>query len=77
MAHVLLRFLKVKPLDNEVFLLEDNFAPFSGSDMSHIRPELDKIDAEYNMTSASAHTKIEDLPFNSQKRPLYTLMTKK
>ena len=38
MAHILLRFLKAKPLDNEVFLLEDIFEPFSDSDISHIKP---------------------------------------
>ena len=29
LAHVLLRHLKVKPLDNEVYFLEDFFEPFT------------------------------------------------
>ena len=71
MPHILLRFLKAKPLDNEVFLLEDMFEPFSDSDISYIRSDLDKIDEEYNMTSTSTRVKNQDPPFNNKVDPLY------
>ena len=32
---------------------------------------MDRIDEEYNMTSASTRVKIQDLPFNNQVDPLY------
>ena len=71
LAHILLRFLKVKPLDNEVFVLEDILDSFSEDDVSSIRSDLDKIDSEYNMTSSSTKVKTQDLPFNNQVDPLF------
>ena len=50
LAHILLRFLKVKPLDNEVFLLEDILDMFRDDDVSSIRSDLDKVDSEQYMT---------------------------
>ena len=67
MTHILLRLLKL-----EVFRFEDNSEHLSDSDISNIRPELDKIDADYNMTSTSTRTKVQDLPFNNQMDPLYS-----
>ena len=55
LAHIVLRHLKVKPLDNEVYLLEDLF---------------EAIDKEFNMTSSSLAVRIQDLPFNKDVQPL-------
>ena len=63
MAHVLLIM--------RLFFLEI-YLTHSDSDISHIGSELGKIDAEYNMTSASTRAKIQDLPFNYQTHPLDT-----
>ena len=71
LAHILLRFLKAKPLDNEVFLLEDILDSFRHDDVSSIRSDLDKIDSEYSMTSSSTKVRIQDLPFNNEVDPLF------
>ena len=53
LAHILLRHLKVKPLDNEVYLLEDLFEPFTIKQVDILRKEMEAIDKEFNMTSSS------------------------
>ena len=54
LAHIILRHLKVKSLDNEV---------------CSIRKEMEAIDKEFNMTSSSDAVKIQDLPFNKNVQP--------
>ena len=51
LAHILLRHLKVKPLDNEAYLLEDLFEPFTIKQVDILRKEMEAIDKEFNMTS--------------------------
>ena len=63
-SHILLRHLKVKPLDNEVYLLEDLFKPFTIKQVDILRQEMEAIDKEFNMTSSSLAVRIQDLPFN-------------
>ena len=41
LAHILLRHLKVKPLDNEVYLLEDLFEPFTIKQVDILRKEME------------------------------------
>ena len=53
LAHILLRHLQVKPLDNEVYLLEDLFEPFTITQVDILRKEMEAIDKEFNMTSSS------------------------
>ena len=53
LAHILLRHLQVKPLDNEVYLLEDLFEPFTIKQVDILRKEMEAIDKEFNMTSSS------------------------
>ena len=69
--HILLRFLKVKPLDHEVFLLEDILDSFTDDDVSSIRSDLDQSHSEYSMTSSGTKATIQDLPFNNQVDPLF------
>ena len=52
LAHILLRHLKVKPLDNEVYILEDLFEPFTIKQVDILRKEMEAIDKEFNMTSS-------------------------
>ena len=47
LAHILLRHLKVKPLDNEVCLLEDLFEPFTIKQVDILRKEMEAIDKEF------------------------------
>ena len=70
LAHIILRHLKVKPLDNEVYLLEDIFEPFTNKEINILRKEMDAIDQEFNMTSSSTAVNIQDLPFNKNVPPL-------
>ena len=70
LAHILLRHLKVKPLDNEVYLLEDLFEPFTIKQVDILRKEMEAIDKEFNMTSSSLAVRIQDLPFNKDVQPL-------
>ena len=70
LAHILLRHLKVKPLDNEVYLLEDLFEPFTIKQVDILRKEMDAIDKEFNMTSSSLAFRVQDLPFNKDVQPL-------
>ena len=44
LAHILLRHLQVKPLDNEVCLLEDLFEPFTIKQVDILRKEMEAID---------------------------------
>ena len=60
LAHILLRHVKVKPLDNEVYLLEDLFEPFT----------IKQVDILRKMTSSSLAVRIQDLPFNKDVQPL-------
>ena len=69
-AHILLRHLQVKPLDNEVYLLEDLFEPFTIKQVDILRKEMEAIDKEFNMTSSSLAVRIQDLPFNKDVQPL-------
>ena len=69
LAHILLRHLKVKPLDNEVYLLEDLFEPFTIKQVDILRKEMEAIDKEFNMTS-SLTVRIQDLLFNKDVQPL-------
>ena len=64
LARSILRHLKVKPLDNEVYLLEDIFEPFTNQQVDLLRKETEAIDKEFNMTSSSNAVKIQDLPFS-------------
>ena len=66
LAHILLRHLQVKPLDNEVYLLEDLFEPFTIKQVDILRKEMEAIDKEFNMTSSSLAVRIQDLPFNKE-----------
>ena len=50
LAHILLRHLKVKPLDNEVYLLEDLFEPFTIKQVDILRKEMEAIDKEFKST---------------------------
>ena len=68
LAHIL--HLQVKPLDNEVYLLEDLFEPFTIKQVDILRKEMEAIDKEFNMTSSSLAVRIQDLPFNSNVQPL-------
>ena len=70
LARILLRHLKVKPLDNEVYLLEDLFEPFTIKQVDILRKEMEAIDKEFNMTSSSLAVRIQDLPFNKDVQPL-------
>ena len=70
LAHVIMRHLKVKPLDNEVYLLEDIFEPFTDKQVEILRQEMVAIDREFNMTSSSTSDRIQDLPFNKNVPPL-------
>ena len=70
LAHILLRHLKVKPLDNEVYLLEDLFEPFTIKQVDILRKEMEAIDKEFNMTSSSLAVRIQELPFNKDVQPL-------
>ena len=67
---ILLRHLKVKPLDNQVYLLEDLFEPFTIKQVDILRKEVEAIDKEFNMTSSSLAVRIQDLPFNKDVQPL-------
>ena len=69
-ARIILRHLKVKPLDNEVYLLENIFEPFTTQQFDLLRKEMEAIDKEFNMTSSSDAVKIQDLPFNKNVQPL-------
>ena len=69
LAHILLRHLKVKPLDNEVCLLEDLFEPFTIKKVDILRKEMEAIDNQFNMTSSSLAVRIQDLPFNKAASP--------
>ena len=69
LAHILLRHLKVKPLDNEVYLLEDLFEPFTIKQVDILRKEMKAIDKEFNMTSSSLAVRSQDLPFNKDVQP--------
>ena len=53
LARIILRHLQVKPLDNEVYLLEDLFEPFTIKQVDILRKEMEAIDKEFNMTSSS------------------------
>ena len=64
LAHILLRHLQLKPLDNELYLLEDLFEPFTIKQVDILRKEMEAIDREFNMTSSSLAVRIQDLPFN-------------
>ena len=66
LAHIILRHLKVKPLDNE----DDLFEPFTNQQVDLLRKEKEPIDKEFNMTSSSNAVKIQDLPFNKNVQPL-------
>ena len=70
LAHILLRHLKVKPLDNEVYFLEDFFGPFTIKQVDILRKEMEAIDKEFNITSSSLAVRIQDLPFNKDVQPL-------
>ena len=70
LAHILLRHLQVKPLDNEVRLLEGLFEPFTIKQVDILRKEMEAIDKEFNMTSSSLAVRIQDLPFNKDDQPL-------
>ena len=72
LAHIILRHLQVKPLDNEVYLLEDLFEPFTIKQVDILRKEMEAIDKEFNMTSSSLAVRIQDLPFNKDVQPLVT-----
>ena len=61
---------KVKPLDNEVYLLEDLFKPFTIKQADILRKEMEAIHKEFNMTSSSLAVRIQDLPFNKDVQPL-------
>ena len=69
LAHIILRHLKVKPLDNEVYLLEDIFEPFTGKQVDILRQEMAGIDKEFNMASRTA-VRIQGRPFNKNVPPL-------
>ena len=47
----ILRHLKVKPLDNEVYLLEDLFEPFTDKQVDILQDEMVAIDKEFNMAA--------------------------
>ena len=67
----LARHLKVKPLDNEVYLLEDLFEPFTIKQVDILRKEMEAIDKEFNMTSSRLAVRVQDLPpFNKDVTPL-------
>ena len=70
LAHIVLRHLQVKPLDNEVYLLKDLFEPFTIKQVDILRKEMEAIDKEFNMTSSSLAVRIQDLPFNKDIQPL-------
>ena len=70
LAHTLLRHLKVKQLDKEVYLLEDLFDPVTIKQVDILRKESEAIDKEFNMTSCSLAVRIQDLPFNKDFQPL-------
>ena len=70
LAHILLRHLKVKPLDNEVYFLEDLFEPFTIKQVDILRKEMEAIHKGFNMTSSSLAVRIQDLPFNKDVQPL-------
>ena len=66
-----MRHVKVKPLDNEVYLFEDIFVePFTDKQIDILRKEMAAIDKEFNMTSSSTAVRIQDLPFNNNFPPL-------
>ena len=44
LAHIILRHLQVKPRDNEVYLLEDLFEPFTIKQVDILRKEMEAID---------------------------------
>ena len=56
-----LRHLKVKPLDNEVYLLEDLFEAFTIKQVDILRKEMEAIDKEFNMTSTILAVRIQDV----------------
>ena len=60
----------MKPLDNEVYLLEDLFEPFTIKQVDILTKEMEAIDKEFNMTSSSLAVRIQDLPFNKDVQPL-------
>ena len=60
----------MKPLDNEVYLLEDLFEPSTIKQVDILRKEMEAIDKEFNMTSSSLAVRIQDLPFNKDVQPL-------
>ena len=70
LAHIILRHLQVKPRDNEVYLLEDLFEPFTIKQVDILRKEMEAIDKEFNMTSSSLAVRTQDLPFNKDVQPL-------
>ena len=43
----------MKPLGNEVYLLEDLFEPLTIKQVDILRKEMEAIDKEFNMTSSS------------------------
>ena len=59
LAHILLRHLQVKPLDNEVYLLEDLFEPFTIKQVDILRKEMEAIDKEFNMTSQNPRPAVQ------------------
>ena len=70
LARIILRHLKVKPLDNEVCLLEGSFEPFTNKQVDILRKKVEAIDKEFNMTSSSTAVRFQDLPFNKNVQPL-------
>ena len=60
----------MKPLDNEVYLLEDLLEPFTIKQVDILRKEMEAIDKEFNMTSSSLAVRVQDLPFNKDVQPL-------
>ena len=59
-----------EPLDNEVYLLEDIFEPFTDKQVDILRKEMAAIDKEFDMTSSSTAVRIQELPFNKNVPPL-------
>ena len=57
----------MKPLDNEVYLLEDIFEPLSNQQVDLLRKGMDAIDKEFNMTSSSNAVKIQDSATDHQR----------
>ena len=58
---MILRHLKVKPLDSEAYLLEDLFEPFTDKQVDILREEMAAIEKEFNMTGSSTPVRIQDL----------------